>query len=62
VQNEIGAGMTDNIPEIDPLEADKRRRENNQALIIDVRSRVEHEFVGHPLDAIHIAWKEFPDW
>ena len=54
--------MTDNIPEIDPLEADKRRRENNQALIIDVRSRVEHEFVGHPLDAIHIAWKEFPDW
>ena len=54
--------MTSNIPEIDPNEANRRRSENDQTIIIDVRSRVEHEFVGHPIDAVHIAWKEFPDW
>ncbi len=54
--------MSDNFPEVNPTEADARRHENTQAVIIDVRSRVEFEFVGHPVDAIHIAWKEFPNW
>lgn len=42
--------------------AAKRCNEDPNAVIIDVRSRVEHEFVGHPTGAIHIPWKEFPDW
>jgi len=27
-----------------------------------VRTKMEHVFVGHPPGAIHIAWKEAPDW
>ncbi len=32
------------------------------AVMIDVRTKMEHIFVGHPLAAVHVAWKEFPDW
>lgn len=35
---------------------------NPGAVMIDVRTKMEHTFVGHPLGAVHIAWKEFPDW
>ncbi len=28
--------------------------------MIDVRTTIEHSFVGHPEEAILIAWKEFP--
>lgn len=33
-----------------------------QAVMIDVRTKMEHTFVGRPLAAVHVAWKEFPDW
>ena len=33
-----------------------------EATLVDVRSRMEYEYVGHPIGAIHVAWKEFPDW
>ncbi len=33
---------------------------NPEAVLIDVRTAIEHSFVGHPPGAIHIAWKEFP--
>ncbi|OQK16846.1 sulfurtransferase [Methyloprofundus sedimenti] len=35
---------------------------NPDAVLIDVRTKVEHDFVGHPLNAVHIPWKEAPDW
>jgi rhodanese-related sulfurtransferase len=35
---------------------------NPAAVMVDVRSKMEHLFVGHPPGAIHIAWKEAPDW
>lgn len=37
-------------------------QQNNNAVLVDVRTKVEHAFVGHPVGAIHIAWKEAPDW
>jgi rhodanese-related sulfurtransferase len=37
-------------------------QQNPNAVMVDVRSRMEHLFVGHPLGAIPIPWKEFPDW
>jgi len=37
-------------------------QQNPNAVLIDVRSKVEHGFVGHPIGAIHIPWKEAPDW
>jgi rhodanese-related sulfurtransferase len=33
---------------------------NPNAVLIDVRTSIEHSFVGHPPGAIPIAWKEFP--
>ena len=32
------------------------------AVLIDVRSRLEYEYVGHPTNAVHIPWKEAPEW
>ena len=32
------------------------------AKLIDIRSSMEYLFIGHPLDCIHIAWMEDPDW
>ena len=37
-------------------------QQNPSAVLVDVRTKMEHTFVGHPLGAIHIPWKEFPDW
>jgi rhodanese-related sulfurtransferase len=37
-------------------------QQNSNAVLIDVRTKMEHLFVGHPPSAIHIAWKEAPDW
>lgn len=54
--------MNDDLPEIDPNEAEKRRQGDGRTVIIDVRSQVEYEFVGHPIGAVHIPWKEFPNW
>ncbi len=31
------------------------------AVLVDVRSQMEYAFVGHPVDALHIPWKEGPD-
>ncbi len=40
----------------DLLEADPR------AVLIDVRSSMEHLFVGHPKGSIHISWIDEPNW
>lgn len=38
------------------LESDAR------AVLIDIRSTMEHLFVGHPKGAVHIPWIDEPDW
>ncbi|HCU90575.1 MAG TPA: sulfurtransferase [Gammaproteobacteria bacterium] len=47
---------------INPIEASALLAQDPNARLIDVRSKVEFEYVGHPLNAIHIPWKEFPEW
>lgn len=47
---------------INPIEASTILDQDPNARLIDVRSKVEFEYVGHPLNAIHIPWKEFPEW
>jgi rhodanese-related sulfurtransferase len=37
-------------------------QQNPAAVLVDVRTKMEHLFVGHPPGAIHIPWKEAPDW
>ena len=54
--------MTRTIENINPIEAAEQLKADPSTVIIDVRSRVEYEFVGHPINAVHIAWKEFPQW
>lgn len=48
------------IENLDPKQAWALLQENPSAVLIDVRTAIEHGFVGHPPKAIHIAWKEFP--
>ncbi len=48
------------IENLDPKQAWAMLRENPSAVLIDVRTAIEHSFVGHPPHAVHVAWKEFP--
>jgi rhodanese-related sulfurtransferase len=48
------------IENLDPKQAWTVLQENSAAVLIDVRTAIEHGFVGHPPNAIHVAWKEFP--
>jgi len=50
------------IENLNPQQSWKIWQENSAAVLIDVRTKMEHVFVGHPPGAIHIAWKEAPDW
>ncbi len=50
------------VEEISPLAAWKIVRSDNNAVLLDVRSRVEFDYVGHPVNAINVPWQEAPDW
>lgn len=50
------------IKEIDPKKAFEVLENQKNALLIDVRSKMEYDYVGHPLNAIHVSLKEPPDW
>ncbi|MDO9104121.1 MAG: rhodanese-like domain-containing protein [Methylovulum sp.] len=50
------------IENLDPQQAWALLQQQGKAVLIDVRTKVEHAFVGHPIGALHIAWKEAPDW
>ena len=50
------------IENLNPRQAWDLLQQNADAVLVDVRTKVEHAFVGHPVSAIHIAWKEAPDW
>lgn len=48
------------IENLNPKKSWAFLQQNSSAVLIDVRTQIEHSFVGHPPGAIHIAWKEFP--
>ena len=48
------------IENLNPMQSWALLQENSMAVMVDVRTAVEHSFVGHPPDSVHIAWKEFP--
>ena len=50
------------IENLNPQQAWDLLQQNTNAVLVDVRTKVEHAFVGHPVGAIHVAWKEAPDW
>ncbi len=48
------------IEHLTPKQVWQRIQDTPTAVMIDVRTSIEHSFVGHPIGAIPIAWKEFP--
>ena len=50
------------IKGITPPQAWDILQSNPDAVLFDVRTRMEYEYVGHPANAINIPWKEPPDW
>jgi len=48
------------IENLDPKQSWRLLKDNSAAVMVDVRTTIEHSFVGHPPEAIHVAWKEFP--
>lgn len=56
------AAMPPPVIRVNPQEAHTLIQQTPGAVLLDVRSRVEFDYVGHPPGAVHVAWKEFPDW
>ncbi len=54
--------MNKELQSLTPADAWKLCQENSRALLIDVRSSMEHLFVGHPVGAVHVPWIDEPDW
>ena len=50
------------INRITPPEAARLLASEPRALLLDVRSKVEFDYVGHPQGAHNVIWKDYPDW
>jgi len=50
------------IENLTPQQSWDLMQSNAQVVLIDVRTKIEHGFVGHPLHSVHVPWKEAPDW
>jgi len=50
------------ISTMDPKQAWEFMKEHPDAVLVDVRTTLEFSHVGHPVGAVHVAWKEAPDW
>jgi rhodanese-related sulfurtransferase len=47
---------------LDPTDAYQYLQQRKDALFVDCRTEMEYLYVGHPLQAVHIAWQEYPDF
>ena len=50
------------IENLTPQQAWELLQQDASAVLVDVRTQMEHAYVGHPIGAVHIPWKEAPDW
>ncbi|MGH8550170.1 MAG: rhodanese-like domain-containing protein [Methylococcales bacterium] len=50
------------IKNLKPGEACQFMQDNPSSVLVDVRATLEYSYVGHPHGAVHIPWKESPDW
>ena len=50
------------LKHLTPLEAFQLLQDNPRAVLVDVRSTMEHLFVGHPEGAVHISLVDEPEW
>ena len=56
------ADLEHQVETLTPKAAKALLDQNPRAMLIDVRSSMEHLFVGHPQGAIHVSWIDEPDW
>jgi rhodanese-related sulfurtransferase len=54
--------VSNELKSLSPTEAWEICQQNSRALLIDVRSSMEHLFVGHPVGAVHVPWIDEPEW
>jgi len=45
-----------------PKDAYELIQNSPKCIFIDVRSKMEYQFVGHPIGSINIPWIDAPDW
>ena len=50
------------VTEVTPKQAWKMLQDKPDMILLDVRSKVEFDYVGHPIDAVNIPIQEAPDW
>jgi len=50
------------IENLSPQQAWDLLQQNTSAILVDVRTQMEHAYVGHPIGAVLIPWKEAPSW
>jgi rhodanese-related sulfurtransferase len=50
------------VKDIRPDEAFALLRQDPNAVLLDVRTTIEYQYVGHPMGAIHVPWMEAPEW
>jgi len=50
------------IENLTPAQSWELMQASSQAVLIDVRTSIEHGFVGHPPRAVLVPWKDAPDW
>ena len=50
------------VSEVNPKQAWKMLQDDPDAVLLDVRSKVEFDYVGHPIGAVHVPIQEAPDW
>ncbi len=50
------------VEEVTPIKAWKMLQDDPEAILLDVRSRVEFDYVGHPIGAVNVPLQESPDW
>ena len=53
--------MSNELKSLTPTEAWEICQQNARALLVDVRSSMEHLFVGHPVGAVHVPWIDEPE-
>jgi len=50
------------IENLTPQQSWDLMQSDSSAIMIDVRTKMEHTFLGRPLNAVHVPWKEAPEW
>jgi rhodanese-related sulfurtransferase len=50
------------IKRLNPRQAWEAMQSSPQATLLDVRATVEFAYVGHPVGALNVPWKEAPSW